>query len=840
MQGHATRSFGNCRRRSGRLAAALLVSASFVAAAELPANRWVEMARDPAGARPGSAVRYAAAARQFVLWGYMNDDPELLQELPLMQVPEYDVVAFDPDEGRWRSHLPQAWQELWSRRLPLAYIPRTYAGITTGSEQTVMHGSTEDEGAAPRPDLNIVFDQVAYRPANNSLYYFTAGLTAAYDVARRRWSDLKPRTSPPAVLGGSLAYDPVNDEILLFGGGHVAERGASGKVRGYTGTWMYSVRENDWRPLVTTVEPPPRMNTRIVTDTRNGVLVLFGGDSQKAYLADTWLFDLRTRAWRKSNAPGPPARAGHFTVYDPETGLVIAGGGYNRSDLSDMWGYDAARDRWQRLGGDVPAGFYLSADFAPDRRLILLVTSTRKPDDRMTCNILFPVRTTYGFRIDSQTLTMAAGDDRTNSSMPVSMSVSMPKRAPEEMRGAEPDATRRSDHAARLEDLPENRWVLFDSPGRVAPARTWGSATFDTDRSRILYWGGGHCGYEGSDVDAYDVVEHTWLGEAEPEYPERLWNHGVRPAGVTFDGAPWTDHGRSIYAYDPVVKKLVMVRPIRFTSGYEPEWVRDYPESKAAAADALINKPSSYRKFATFLYDADAKSWELAGPAPAGLDTLVTTPLGVMGVPVNWPARLNDAGYNLAWSPTDPPEDNTVYLYRGARWERLNSAQGSDPHQGQPSPQNLYEMTSLAWDSKREQLMLHGGGKRRDELWTFDWKSRRWRNREPKVVSPGGSPPPVCAREAIYLPQDDVMLSYGGPDDTWAYSPSDNSWRKVAIPFEASTDLPRQAGQNRAMVYDARHDVVLLVLGGRGDLGKASVLGLRYRHASVPFAAGKR
>jgi hypothetical protein len=103
----------------------------------------------------------------------------------------------------------------------------------------------------------------------------------------------------------------------------------------------------------------------------------------------------------------------------------------------------------------------------------------------------------------------------------------------------------------------------------------------------------------------------------------------------------------------------------------------------------------------------------------------------------------------------------------------------------------------------------------------------------------------VCARESVYLPQDDVMLSYGGPEDTWAYSPSDNSWRKVAIPFEASPfdagdDLPRQTGQNRAMVYDARHDVVLLVLGGRGDLGKASVLGLRYRHASAPLAAGQR
>jgi hypothetical protein len=269
-----------------------------------------------------------------------------------------------------------------------------------------------------------------------------------------------------------------------------------------------------------------------------------------------------------------------------------------------------------------------------------------------------------------------------------------------------------------------------------------------------------------------------------------------------------------------------MAYRLRLTSGYEPEWIRAYPEHNAVAADAVISRPSSYRKFATFLYDASAQSWDPAGPAPAGLDTLVTTPLGVMGVPVNWPARLSDAGYNLAWRPDDPPVDNDVYLYRNARWENLSA--------GQPSPQNLYEMTSLAWDSKRQQLILHGGGKLRDELWTFDWKSRRWRNMEPKVASPAGAAPPKCNREAVYLPQQDVMLVSGGAEDVWAYTPADNSWRKVAIPFATNSELPRRANQNRAMVYDLKHDVVLLVLGERGDIGKASVFALRYRHAGAP------
>src|SRR5207249_4664368 len=137
-------------------------------------------------------------------------------------------------------------------------------------------------------------------------------------------------------------------------------------------------RDHHWQRLVLRVEPPPRMNSRLVTDPKNGVLVLFGGDGQSHYLADTWRYDLRTRAWSQSKSgTAPEARAGHFTVYDPENGWVIVGGGHNRRDLTDMWAYDAGRDRWQRLAGDVPVGFYLSADLDPERRLIVLI---RLPD----------------------------------------------------------------------------------------------------------------------------------------------------------------------------------------------------------------------------------------------------------------------------------------------------------------------------------------------------------------------------------------------------------------------------------------------------------------------------
>jgi Galactose oxidase, central domain len=789
--------------------------------AQLPANTWTLLRQDPAGARRGSALRYAPKADVFVLWGFMNDDPELLQEQPLMRIPEYDVVAFDLVGKQWLSQFPSQWAASWEKQLPLAYVPRTYSGITTGSERTVLRGPTADREGVPRPDLNIVFDQVAYHPPTDSLIYFTGGLTAAYHVQRRRWTDLRPAQSPPPVLAGSLAYDSLHDEIVLFGGGHVAEQGTDGRIVGYTDTWSYRFRENRWFPMALESQPPPRMNTRLVCDTKNQQLVLFGGDAQSHYLADTWILDLKTRTWHQSKAAsGPKARAGHFTVYDPDTGWVIIGGGYNQKDLTDMWAFDASSDRWMALQGEVPTGFYLSADLAPEKQVIVLAANTRKPGDTMSCNILYPVRSTYAYRIESKGILKPGNIGRPPQPIPKGETIVVESQ--------DVLAHRSGTQKQTFDNFPVNQWVHLASPGRTAPTRTWGSATFDPNRDHILYWGGGHCGYEGNDVDAYSVRDHTWRRLSQvAEYPERLSNHGVRLAGVTFAGGPWTEHGRSIYAYDPVSRKLIMVRTIRLTTGYDPEALRRFPMALTSdyqsRVDALVNPPSSYVKYATWIFDVDAGTFGLVGVAPEGLDTLLSTPHGVIGLNVNWPRRLNDAGYQLP-PAAQPPEDTALSLFdaKEGRWRRLGEKQ--------PSPQNLYERTSLAYDSNRDRVLLHGGGANRDELWTFELKEKRWKNLTPTVVTPQGGKLPASGREAVFLAKQDLLLIYAASSKEpqvwtlWAYRPSQNVWEELEIPGK---DIPRRMGWNDALVYDASRELILLVAGPTE--GKASVYALRFK-----------
>ena len=82
--------------------------------------------------------------------------------------------------------------------------------------------------------------------------------------------------------------------------------------------------------------------------------------------------------------------------------------------------------------------------------------------------------------------------------------------------------------------------------------------------------------------------------------------------------------------------------------------------------------------------------------------------------------------------------------------------------------------------------------------------------------------PPPCSREAVYLPEPDVFVTFG--ERVWIWKPNENTWRAVQIPFDKP---PSKTGQNRAMVYDPKRKLILLVLGESGDNGVAKLYALR-------------
>ena len=798
---------------------------------DIPANTWTMISKDDRGARRHCSFRYVENGDYFLLWGYMGFITEYYggPHIPYKENPEYDIVIFDPKVERWQSQLPFEKELEWSLNLPPMYLCNNYQGITIGSHRPQL----KLRDGVLRPDLNIIFDQVTYDSMRSQMVFFTGGRTFAYDVVKRKWSDIGLNNSPPPILGGSLCYDLFNDEIVMVGGGHVAEPGPDGRPVGYTGTWIYECTTGEWRQLSDGIEPSPRIASRLVCDTKNKVLVIFGGDGLTHYLADTWIYNTKTRKWKTSKAKvSPPPRAGHFTVYDSKTGWVIIGGGYNHEDLTDMWAYDAAEDKWHKLIGEVPIGWYLTADIVPNESLIILTTSTKPEDDTMNCNEIYSVRTTYAFKVDEKGII----DEK---AALVRHEKMLKRSLAEAIVGTEHDPKRRKVQTERLKSMPDNQWIRLSEPGRVAPLRTWGSCSFDTDKGRIIYWGGGHCGYGGNDYDFYDVEENTWItSPLITEYPERAWDKsgGLYPAGLTFSGAPWMRHGRKEYAYDPISRKIINMRYIYLTAGYAPEILHDYePRSPDVGAGENFTS-SGYRKWVTWTYDTDTELWEIICTGAPGLTLTVTTPHGVMALDYNWRAVNSKKRTDLVMFEGKFFVEYAVFLLDVAKrfWKKLSTTG--------PWPQSLDEMTSLVYDSKRDQLILHGGGPERTELWTFNIAESRWKKMNPAFDVSNEGKPPVCRREGVYIPGEDVYFTCGYPAEKggkpgiYVYRVSENLWYRINIPPPPGKNMRSIVGQNRAITFDSKHNLILMVLGERdGDVGKAVVYAFRYNHSKADF-----
>ncbi len=170
-----------------------------------------------------------------------------------------------------------------------------------------------------------------------------------------RWADPSPAPPTPRRFA-AMAYDPIRDRAILFGGLLPSADGSGGDVISDE-TW--ELDGAGWRLLSPATRPPAREDAQLVWDARRGVLVLIGGQGlNRQRLGDTWEFD--GNDWVLAVANGTPASpvrtsyglSSHATsrtaVFDPNLGRVVLYGGLDAcvgdtppADL-DLWIYDGA------------------------------------------------------------------------------------------------------------------------------------------------------------------------------------------------------------------------------------------------------------------------------------------------------------------------------------------------------------------------------------------------------------------------------------------------------------------------------------------------------------------
>jgi hypothetical protein len=155
---------------------------------------------------------------------------------------------------------------------------------------------------------------------------------------------LAQNNSPDPRFLPAIAYDPINERTMLFGGGY--GNAALGD------TWIFEYGTNTWTQLNLSTSPTPRHSTVMIYDPKDEVIILFGGNTGITIVRDTWVFNCSSQVWTEmSPTISPPARMSHAMVYDVanERAIVFSGYGAGGPTVNDTWAYDYSMNTWEEM-----------------------------------------------------------------------------------------------------------------------------------------------------------------------------------------------------------------------------------------------------------------------------------------------------------------------------------------------------------------------------------------------------------------------------------------------------------------------------------------------------------
>ena len=187
----------------------------------------------------------------------------------------------------------------------------------------------------------VLFGGQSYESSRSSypIYYDDTWL---YDLSTNTWIEVDAGDVPSARSGHKMVYDSKNNKVVLFGGYYESESGSSI----YDDTWVYDVASETWTEMDTEISPPERAWHDMVYASATNQIILFGGDNPELEINydDTWVYDLSSNEWTEMKpTTTPSARWGHAMVYDPIYNKVILyGGGGN----DETWAYDISTNVW--------------------------------------------------------------------------------------------------------------------------------------------------------------------------------------------------------------------------------------------------------------------------------------------------------------------------------------------------------------------------------------------------------------------------------------------------------------------------------------------------------------
>jgi len=179
-------------------------------------------------------------------------------------------------------------------------------------------------------NLVFPFSGGANLPPTNELWTFAPGTGT--------WTNATPTVSPSITCYFSMTFDSTRNHLILFGG-----------LVGYevwsNATWVYDVRAGQWTNVTPVASPSARDGAAMAYDPVTDKVLLFGGENGSGMLGDSWTLDPATNRWSRIPTPiAPPPTAFAPAVYDPSADrmLVFGPGGAT-------WVFDGGTGSWSSL-----------------------------------------------------------------------------------------------------------------------------------------------------------------------------------------------------------------------------------------------------------------------------------------------------------------------------------------------------------------------------------------------------------------------------------------------------------------------------------------------------------
>ncbi|MFO7900962.1 MAG: kelch repeat-containing protein [Planctomycetota bacterium] len=446
-------------------------------------------------------------------------------------------------------------------------------------------------------------------------------------------------------------------------------------------------------------QPPRRAFSARAYDAANQKIVMFGGDRLDARLADTWVYDCKTRTWRQRfPRSAPPPRAGHGLVWLPKAQKLLLVGGYGLGRAGRCWTYDTAKNEWAVLAEPTERTF----GFTPTPRYSWfpgpvaangedLVVLTRRADQHRG-----PKRNgTWAAKIDAKKTDPAAAVRLGVPPLTMRFVGRDPLWYDKKAGQVEPGADR------KLADIPANTWVRLKPPNNPRTNRAWGTTVLDTRRDQLLQYGGGHAAYCGTDVLHYSIeTNRCSTGSYRPDFTLN-WNGSMLgpPIPTAYSGRPHAKHGYRHYGFDRATGKMI------WYSGNAGRF---------------------------FVYDPATRDWK-----------------GTFGKPV---PKKYKAGHNFIFCNT--PRGLAVWASPTEIWWLDNEKRRwKKQTPEQPIAGMRVDCHSMACDSKRNRLLFfflwH-----RTQVASYDLKTGDIEKLEPA----SGVPIRGYCREATYVPNADLVF----------------------------------------------------------------------------------